>query len=278
LRAVELAQGCGAPLHFLRVLPRGASILANLAGVGRRDRSGVAERALLDERATRAWLRDCCVGMDAVEQVVVVEGPFDGETAAYAAGVGARWIVLAPRSGTTGKSVTQLAHSCQVPVLVARASGKPEAIVAATDLRSPGHPVLAAAAEIGSCLKARVVALHNINPLLLSVGTGAAWPPIALLPADPSRAERSARLTRAALRLEVEASAVVLNEPSVVDAILDEAKRQNADMVVVGTRDCGWLPPLLLEGVAAQIVERATRSVLVTPIASFAGDLCRDRD
>jgi nucleotide-binding universal stress UspA family protein len=238
----------------------------------------VAERALLDERATRAWLRDCCVEIDAVEQVAVVEGPFEGETAAYAAGVGARWIVLAPRSGTTGRSVTQLAHSCQVPVLVARASGKPETIVAATDLRAPGHPVLKAAAEIGSCLKARVIALHNINPLLLSVGTGAGWPPIALLPADPSRAERSARLARAAQRLGVAASAVVRDEPSVVDAILDEAKRQNADMVAVGTRERGGLSPLLLEGVSAQIVERATRSVLVTPIACAAGELPMDRD
>jgi nucleotide-binding universal stress UspA family protein len=272
LWAAELARVSGEPLHILRVLPARQAMFQRLVGSRPSQRGTGAERALVDERATRAWLREN-LAEEEVEQVVVLEGNFDEQAAAYARGVGARWIVVAPCPGTMGKNVTSLARTCQVPVLVARDRGRPESIVAATDLRSPGYPVLTAAAELGGCLEARVVAVHNVHPLALLVGTGGAWPPIALLPADPSRASRSARLARAAERLAVEACAVVRDEPSVADAVLDEARRQDADLVVVGTRPRGWLQQLLAESVARQIVDRSTRSVLVAPIADPAYDV-----
>jgi len=65
----------------------------------------------------------------------------------------------------------------------------------------------------------------------------------------------------------------VRDEPSVADAVLDEARRQDADLVVVGTRPRGWLQQLLAESVARQIVDRSTRSVLVAPIADPAYDV-----
>jgi nucleotide-binding universal stress UspA family protein len=61
-------------------------------------------------------------------------------------------------------------------------------------------------------------------------------------------------------RLTVE-SAVVEGRPA--DAIVDEAKRTDADLVVLGSRGHGKLAALLLGSVSAAVVDRAPCSVLV---------------
>ncbi|MBK8259309.1 MAG: universal stress protein [Polyangiaceae bacterium] len=48
--------------------------------------------------------------------------------------------------------------------------------------------------------------------------------------------------------------------------VLGEAREHNADLVVVGTRKRTWFDRLVAGSVAEQIVNRAKRSVLVTPL------------
>ena len=59
---------------------------------------------------------------------------------------------------------------------------------------------------------------------------------------------------------------IVRKEFNPVEAILQEARVQDADLVVVGTRSKSWLARVLTGSVAARVVNRANRSVLVTPL------------
>src|SRR4051812_9098819 len=69
LWAAELARVSGEPLHILRVLPARQAMFQRLVGSRPSQRGTGAERALADERATRAWLREN-LAEDEVEQVV----------------------------------------------------------------------------------------------------------------------------------------------------------------------------------------------------------------
>jgi nucleotide-binding universal stress UspA family protein len=161
--------------------------------------------------------------------------------------------------------VTSLASAAQVPVLVAHERrGKP-AIVAATDLQSQGYPVLREAAVFGQRLEARLVAVHNVEPVVPSIAN-TAWtinpPPLRAVRTAPSEL-----LTQAAKRLPVDAEAVILDEFSSAGAILAETRARDADYVVVGTRRRKtWLDQLVSGHVADEIIARASCSVLVLPL------------
>jgi nucleotide-binding universal stress UspA family protein len=269
LRAMALSRGLGAGLHVVRVLPHADNALfprLMLPAARPSHATRPLERTLCAHRATRAWLGDSLADDRELEQVALLQGDFDAEVATYAIGVRARLVIVAARERRVGRAVTSLAGSCEVPVLVAREMRTEDAIVAATDLQSPDYPVLRAAAELGACLDVRLVAVHNVNPISMLIGTGVGWPPVTVLPADRTRAARAAHLTKATERLAVAATAVVRDEVSAAEAILDEAELHDADLVVVGTRHRTWIHQLLGESVAAQVINRANRSVLVTPI------------
>ncbi|MEO8181865.1 MAG: universal stress protein [Deltaproteobacteria bacterium] len=87
---------------------------------------------------------------------------------------------------------------------------------------------------------------------------------MSVLPADPTRAARAVQLRSATERLPVQERAVMRDEVSAADAILDEAELNGADLVVVGTLQRSWLQRLLSGNVAEQIVNRANCSVLIT--------------
>ncbi|MEO8178763.1 MAG: universal stress protein [Deltaproteobacteria bacterium] len=271
LRAQELSRGLGAGLHVVRVVPQLSAANAlflrrSLSPARQSHAARTVERTLSAHRATRAWLADSLADARELEQVALLQGNFDSEVATYARGVRARLVIVASRARRMGRTVVSLVESCKVPVLVARELRTRDAIVAATDLQSPDYPVLRAAAELVACLDARLVAVHNVNPISILVGSGVGWPAVTVLPADRTRAARAVRLAKATERLAVAATAVVRDELSAAEAILDEAELHDADLVVVGTRHRGWLDQLLGASVAAQVVNRARRSVLVTPI------------
>lgn len=94
---------------------------------------------------------------------------------------------------------------------------------------------------------------------------GAAWV-VTVPPNDSVRKARSARLSQASQKLAADARAVIRNEVNPVDALLREAREHDADLVVVGTRRRGWFECFRARSVAAQVVNRAKRSVLVMPL------------
>lgn len=78
--------------------------------------------------------------------------------------------------------------------------------------------------------------------------------------------QRRASLLEAAGALSVESEAVLRSELDPAQAVLDEARTRDADLIVVGTRGRSWLERLLTSSVSEQIINRARRSVLVAPV------------
>lgn len=292
-RALALARSLDAELHVLRVLP-GLTRLQSL--FSRHDVLSAAravQRTLRANRITRSWLRVTLGSDDVVERLCIAHGEFVEQAASYAASVEAQLIVLPPSPRRIGRTATSLARATQKPVLVARNHRGNPAILAATDLRTSGHPVLWKAAELGQRLRARLIALHNVDPIggaellpgtlaagAMTIGAGAwasAHQPFA------SSSARLEQLTRATARLPLDAEPVVLSEADAAGAILSQAGVLDADCVVVGARYRHWLEEFACGSVAREVVERARRSVLVVPVdatavASSSGASARSTD
>jgi nucleotide-binding universal stress UspA family protein len=198
----------------------------------------------------------------------VATGEFVTEVAKHAFELGAQLIVVPPRK-RMGTVVTRLARAAALPVLVARTATAHQTIVAATDLRDGDYPVLRKAAELGARLRASVVAVHNVTPVSLFVNPESGWP-VTLLRTAGAAAASELRLARVLSRLQLNAGSVLADAVNPVDAILREASARDADLVVVGTRPRSWFSHLAGGSVAAQVVDRACGSVLVSPLAGFA--------
>jgi nucleotide-binding universal stress UspA family protein len=272
LRATRLARAFDADLHVLSVLtgavqdPLYHQLFSPAEAV---------EHALVVQESTRAWLGEHC-SADVVERFAVVHGDFTETVVGHAEQIGAMLIVVAPTEGHIGHAATTLAHKSGIPVLVAREAGHEGTIVAATDMKTPDYPVLREAAEIGERLGEPVIAVHNFYvPTVAMMGVDASWPmpPLTVppLPTERYRAVRQGQLVEASKHLPGKALAIVRTEDDPVEAILDEAQLHDADVVVVGTRVRSWFARLGAAGIAAKVVNRTTRSVLVTPIGEPGG-------
>ena len=170
-----------------------------------------------------------------------------------------------PLDGRFGGLVVALANLANVPVLIARAPSADETIVAATDLQAANYPVLRQAAQLAEQIDASLVALHNVPPPPMSARTvtRAATFDSAV---ESQTEDRRRRLERATSELQLFAEAVVSHEANSADAILREARARDADVVVVGARRPSWFERLRRGSVPSRVVDRARRSVLVTPI------------
>jgi nucleotide-binding universal stress UspA family protein len=262
--AADLARALDARLHVLRVLPLKNGLGALFSGRRALNAVRMVRRAVDASRATRSWLTDALGSEDAVEQVAIVHGDFVEQAAAHAASTGACLIVVPPSSARIGRMVTSLACAASVPVLVAREALGGRTIIAATDLRKLGYPVLWKAAELGRRLQVPMIAVHNVDLQPLTT-PDMAWilrvpRPVTLLdgPAE--------RLARVAAQLPVDTETVVRSDDNPADAILDEARTHDADFVVVGARRRTWYDRPLFGSVASRIVNRGERSVLVLPL------------
>jgi nucleotide-binding universal stress UspA family protein len=193
--------------------------------------------------------------------VVVRRGSFVEQVAFHLRLTDISLIVIGEEWGGIGKLATSLARRAKRSVMVAR-PGMFSGILAATDLSTPGHPVLHEAARLGAALGVPVTAFHNVDPLAVGGLYGEA----------PSRFQQSQRLQRAVRGLTIKAAATVRADIDPVGAIREQARHSNADMVVVGTHSRPPWERLLWGSVSSRVVERAPGSVVVTPAgASSAG-------
>jgi nucleotide-binding universal stress UspA family protein len=151
--------------------------------------------------------------------------------------------------------------------LVARAAVPGQAIVAAADLARRDVPVLRKAGALSLSLGAPLIVVHNINPAssYVSSGMGA---PIVCFTGEALIETRRSYLLDAARALSLQLEPVVSIERDAVDAILTTARARNADLIVVGTNPRFWVVRLLTDGIAAALVDRANRSVLVVPLGT----------
>jgi len=226
---------------------------------------------------TRRWVAEVAGPARCIDRVRVCAGEFGVVAARRAAQIEACLVVIPELSGRFGKSVAELAHQAALPVLVARQATPAESVLAATDLEDAHYPVLTAAADLSSRHRARLIALHNLAPTLpvtpfAPLGGSVGWP---VLHKDEDALSRAlqTRLETAAHTLAATSEAIVARELTPVDAILREARQRRTDLIVVGTRPRTWLSHLSSSGVAAEVVNRTGRSVLVTPLSAERGSV-----
>ncbi|HTV26092.1 MAG TPA: universal stress protein [Polyangiaceae bacterium] len=274
-RALAIARSLEGELHLLRVLPGLTRLQALFSPNDVLNAARSVQRTLRANRVTRSWLRVSVGSDDAVERLSISHGDFVQQVAVYAASVDAHMIIIAPLQRRLGRTATILARAAQKPVFVAREQAGTPAILAATDLRTIGHPVLWKAAELGQRLHSKLVTLHNVDavgvsapaPAVLEAGAmafgAAAW---SAVQGSSLRDARLEQLTAATARLPLEARAMVLSEADTARAILAQASTLDSDCVVVGSRRQSWLEGLACGSVAADVVDGAQRSVLIVPL------------
>ena len=257
-----LAEALKADLHILQVLPQESHFEPVVSDLDLVQTTRRVERCLAAARATKLWCDDVLPEPLSPKRLRIRIGSFIQDAACRAAEVDAGLIVLAPSTGRLGTTATALAHAASCPVLVARTSAPEATLLAATDLEDDDYWVLRKAVELGERLKAPVVAVHNVSCLPAAFNL---QPTLGLAGEREGRETRALRLLRAGERLDASIETVVSTEIDPVDAILEQAEVHDAHMIVVGTRRRQSLGRSLARSVAAEVVNRSDRSVLVMP-------------
>jgi len=246
-RALALADGRGARLHVLRVLPRPSLLFGVLAPFLHNDDLRQVTDFVGAARASSSWYARVLGERFSEEHASVTVGNFDDEVVRYARAVSARMIVI-PAGEWPGSTITAIARRSRLPVLVVREVDHAETVIAATDLGADGLRILEQAAKLGQQLEANVIALHNVPP-------------------SQSVEPNELALTAFAHGSAVPTS-VITRRASHVEGILAEARALKADTVVVGTRLRSRLAQVVRRSVAVQVIDGARRSVLVLPIGA----------
>jgi nucleotide-binding universal stress UspA family protein len=197
-------------------------------------------------RATSRHCREVLADRFADERLMLAVGSLRDCAAVHALDVDAALLVL-PAGELRGREVTALARFASRPVFVHRPMSRDAgSIVAATDLTQSDYPVLRTARDLAAQGGSSIVALHALRRPRLAVAVGA-----------------QLKKVSAALGLH---GAALLPARDAVSAILEEAKRRAADVIVVGTHARAPWARAIRSSVAAQVIDRAQRSVWVEPI------------
>jgi nucleotide-binding universal stress UspA family protein len=265
--AEALARSLHADLHVLRLLPApgGLSSLARFFGV-RGVRREVNPCRAAARRAT-AWCDDVLSEPLPKGRLAVRMGDFVSQVVQYAGTLEEPVIVLPPSKRRIGSTAIDLACSSRRPVLVVRAWARAATVLVAAGMEKGDTSVLRKARALARQLGAPVVALHNITrlPSTVSVGSPLVAPLLlAPLPALAPAPLDEARVARVRERLGAMPT-IVTNELDVVHAIIDQARKNRAHTIVVGTTPRSWFDRFINPSIAAAVVDGADRSVLVTP-------------
>ncbi len=142
----------------------------------------------------------------------------------------------------------------------------PHHILAATDLSKASEPALRHATALAQALGARFTLLHVFDPTPLV-------PPIALPPpraveeqlAEEMRRRIEEALAKLRARLfpeNLQVETVVLRAANPAAAIVEEAERRDADLIVLGTHGRTGLTHVLVGSVAERVVRHSPVPVL----------------
>ncbi|HTV26090.1 MAG TPA: universal stress protein [Polyangiaceae bacterium] len=117
------------------------------------------------------------------------------------------------------------------PVMVVRAQGVTEKVLAATDLHRDESSVIRRAVALGHQLGTSVLAIHNLSSVKMAPSLCS--PALAPFPSDPAFDMALEAATRAQATAAL--PTVMTNERSAVDAVIGEARARRVHMIVVGT-------------------------------------------
>jgi nucleotide-binding universal stress UspA family protein len=165
------------------------------------------------------------------------------------------------------RAATRLVEKTGIPVLIARDPRATGELVAASDMRDRQLPVLRFARDYADALDRKITFLHNAKPMPVFISDPMAGPATytgMLEMQDSIASARAARLRTFAGRDEL--STLVSRSASTPDAILELAQFHEADLIVLGHRRRSWISRLVSRGVAEEVAERSSCSVLVVPV------------
>lgn len=253
-----LTDALGADLDVCRVLP-------NLPAPGELPPGKLwleaTRRLLAATRETRLWCAAALPDAEFSERLIPGGDDVVRETALRARELGVDWIVL-QHERACGPSATALARESGCPVLVARPPTSRSTLLVATDVCGDLYPLSRCTAALAEALYAPVLAFHDVGFCTdeLSSRVDAlteAWAKV--------QAERMRHLGHQRLpELEV----LLAHGSDPVQTILEQARREDAEIVIVGTGEGAALQGE--DRLAASVVDHAIRSVLVVPSNSDA--------
>lgn len=176
--------------------------------------------------------------------------------------------------GSVSDRVVRYAHA---PVLVARPRGGDAGpVVAATDLSDPSLPAIDAGVAEARRRGVRLVVLSVVAEPDAILPPPGAPPAVSSVPTSSSDAETKAAVAAVEARIQDALAArgaiadVVVRTGTARAAIVDEAERRGASLVVVGTRGRTGIKRLALGSVAEGVVHAAPCSVLVVRLSGDA--------
>jgi nucleotide-binding universal stress UspA family protein len=212
-------------------------------------------------------------GRDAGQVSVMVEDGAPADTIiAQAEEVGADLIVVGA-IGVTGPGkhgLGSVAHGvskhAHVSVMVARPGGESGRILLATDFSDVAESAAHLAADEAVRRTGSLTVVHSVELVdpTVAMGEPAAIPPIVLAayPVEQMREVARKRLAETLVQLGVSGEIEVTEGPP-SDAIVETARRRDADLVVIGASIHTGIDRLLLGNVALRVVREAPCSVLV---------------
>lgn len=251
--AQSLADALDAELDVCRVLgdlPRPSSLPPGQSWLD------ATRKLLAASRETRAWCGEALPDATLWDRALPGAVESVEDLAQLARGRGVGWIVLPAAGERPGELATALARAAGCPVLVARAPTSRCTLLVATEADENNDPALRRAARLAAALQAPVLAFHDVS---VPSSRPSFVPQVTLL------AERWKEIQNEAVQagsdqrlpgLEV----LLAHGSDRVEAILQQARREDAEMVIVSSP-----PGVGRQSFAASVVERAVRSVLVVP-------------
>lgn len=136
-------------------------------------------------------------------------------------------------------------------------------ILLATDFSPASLPALAAAEDLAAALKAELLFVHALTPI---IAVGGIYPPYVDLAGMESAGRAAARTQldrlQAAARKRGLRATTLLTKGYAADQILRLAKAKKADLIVIGTHGLTGLSRLVMGSVAARVVTGATCPVM----------------
>ncbi|MEO8501813.1 MAG: universal stress protein [Vicinamibacteria bacterium] len=174
--------------------------------------------------------------------------------------------------GPLGSVALRVVRHAHCPVLVARASPEAGPVVAASDLSDPAFPAIGAGAAMAASLGADFHVVHAVDfppPVPMS-------PETVGLGLGQGATEQEMQLLREAARdgLDSAMRRIGLTVRGIIDdglpavAVLRNARRLGARLLVIGTEGRTGLRRMLLGSTAEQILREAPCSVLVVRLHS----------
>jgi nucleotide-binding universal stress UspA family protein len=257
--ARALADALQADLDVCRVLPNLPAMTGSPSGKLWLE---ATRHLLAATRETRRWCADVLPDARLSERLIAGGADFVEKTALCARQVRADWIVMPDVRDGCGKAATALARAAGSPVLVARAPTSRSTLLVATDVSEDLHSICSRAAALAEALHAPVLAFHDaaFRPSELSSRVNTLTDVWAQIQAERMKAQRHQRLPD----LEV----LLAHGTDRVNSILEQARREDAEILIVGVSEGG---ASACDELAAAVVERAIRSVLVVPSSIARG-------